>query len=112
MSKEENKATTRLSKFQEIITKMINTYESKNKDYGDSFGDLCDEFGVITAIVRLQDKINRLKTIYKNKNIEVKNESVLDTLQDLANYAVMTIIWLQRYKENNPSEEIDFDKME
>ena len=43
---------TNVKKFNEIICKMADTYEKKNADYGDSFEQTCDEFGITAAIVR------------------------------------------------------------
>lgn len=83
----------RVKKFNEIVTKMSNTYEKKNADYGDSFGQTCDEFGIVAAIVRMNDKMNRIKQLAKNQ-AKVTDESIKDTLLDLANYAVMTLIWV------------------
>lgn len=75
----------------QILTK---TFEQKNHDYGNSFNDLCDEYGLIAAVIRLQDKVNRLKTLSRNPQF-VKNESILDTARDLANYAILTSMWLK-----------------
>lgn len=84
---------TNVKKFNEIVCKMADTYEKKNTDYGDSFGQTCDEFGIIAAIVRMNDKMNRIKQLSK-KNALVTDENIKDTLLDLANYAVMTLIWV------------------
>ena len=84
---------TNVKKFNEIVSKMADTYEKKNADYGDSFGQTCDEFGIIAAIVRMNDKMNRIKQLSK-KNALVTDESIKDTILDLANYAVMTLIWV------------------
>lgn len=82
-----------VKKFNEIVCKMADTYEKKNADYGDSFGQTCDEFGIIVAIVRMNDKMNRIKQLSK-KNALVTDESIKDTILDLANYAVMTLMWI------------------
>ena len=83
---------TNVKKFNEIVCKMADMYEKKNADYGDSFGQTCDEFGITAAIVRMIDKMNRIKQLSKN-NALVTDESIKDTLLDLANYAVMTLVW-------------------
>ena len=84
---------TNVKKFNEIVCKMADTYEKKNADYGDSFGQTCDEFGIIAAIVRMNDKMNRIKQLSK-KNALVTDEGIKDTILDLANYAVMTLMWV------------------
>lgn len=84
---------TNVKKFNEIVCKMADTYEKKNADYGDSFGQTCNEFGITAAIVRMIDKMNRIKQLSK-KDALVTDESIKDTLLDLANYAVMTLVWI------------------
>ena len=83
------------SEFIEITEEMIQLYISKNKDYGNAFKQSYDEFGAVMAAIRINDKLNRFKTLIK-QNSEVKTESIKDTLIDLANYAVMTIIEINK----------------
>lgn len=66
-------------------------YEAKNADYGDSFSKTFEEYGLIAPIIRLEDKLNRLKTLEDSYTPKVPNESIRDTLLDIANYAIMTI---------------------
>lgn len=68
-----------------------NIYKAKNKDYGDSFSSLRKEFPE-AILIRLGDKYNRLKSLMKSGKAEVKDESVEDTLLDLANYCLMEIV--------------------
>ncbi len=79
--------------FQDLTKEMNELYERKNRDYGNSFDQTLDEFGVVAGLIRMNDKMNRIKSIY-NKDTNVKDESLEDTLIDLANYAVMTLKWL------------------
>ena len=51
------------------------------------------------AAIRLSDKLNRLSSFAKGQDMKVKDEAVEDTLMDLANYSIMTLIELQREKE-------------
>ena len=69
-------------------------YDRKNTDYGDSFSKSFQEYGLTMACIRLEDKLNRLKALTKNE-AQVKDESITDTLMDLANYAIMTIMELE-----------------
>ena len=63
----------------------------KNKDYGDAFAT----YGTIGVLVRLGDKINRLQNISKTSvELEVKDETLGDTLIDLHNYAAMAVFLL------------------
>jgi hypothetical protein len=79
----------------QLICEELNaTYFSKNADYGDSFGEQFKEYGEISAAIRLEDKLKRFKQLIKNP-AQVKDESKIDTLLDMANYAIMTVIELQ-----------------
>lgn len=83
-----------VQQFMDITTDMTKTYEAKNHDYGNSFDQSLYKFGLIASIVRMNDKMNRLETL-ASKKAEVKDESIEDTLLDLANYAIMTVMWLR-----------------
>lgn len=78
-------------RMEEIFDEMLGTYKAKNADYGDSFSKSYKEFGLIAPVVRMSDKLERLKTLSK-ADPQVKDESKRDTLIDLANYAIMTVI--------------------
>ena len=67
-------------------------YKQKNADYGDSFAKSFQEYGLTMACIRLEDKLNRLKSFCKTGEFKVVDESVKDTLMDLANYANMTLL--------------------
>lgn len=86
-----------ISKFKEITDSMAKTYEAKNHDYGNSFDQSLNEFGLVASVVRLGDKMNRIKSLIK-KEAQVKNESIEDTLLDMANYAIMTVLWMNNKK--------------
>lgn len=94
------KAAKNAADFNCTTDKMSNIYASKNHDYGNSFEQSLDEFGLIASIVRMSDKINRIKSLINNE-AQVKDESIKDTLFDLANYAIMTIMWLNNKEDNN-----------
>ncbi|KAA9242186.1 DUF1599 domain-containing protein [Aerococcus mictus] len=84
--------------FRSITDEMANLYDRKNSDYGNSFDRSIDQFGLVASAVRLGDKYNRFSQLI-NANQQVKDESIRDTLIDLANYAVMTILWLDEKGE-------------
>ena len=83
----------------EIIDSMHDLYERKNKDYGDSVHDTYEKYGMISFLVRMEDKLKRIRTLTKDDAIAlVPDEKIEDTLLDLANYAVLAIIELRRDK--------------
>ena len=79
--------------FKEITEQMLQTYIKKNRDYGGAFERGMERDGIISALTRMYDKLDRLHSL-KDKDPEVVEESVQDTLLDLANYAIMTHICL------------------
>ena len=86
-------------KYGEHLYSMLDMHElyyTKNKDYGDAFTQSLDKYGPIAALVRMEDKWNRLSNlITKGEEGYIKSESVEDTLIDLANYAIMTSLYLR-----------------
>jgi hypothetical protein len=75
-----------------ICIALNNIYKQKNADYGDSFHKTYLEEGAAMARIRLSDKLERFKMLTKSKEQQVKDESIRDTLLDLANYAIMTVM--------------------
>lgn len=84
-----------IEQFMSITQDMTKTYAAKNHDYGNSFEESLDEFGLVASVVRLGDKMNRTKSLIK-KEAQVKDESIKDTLLDMANYAIMTVMWMNK----------------
>lgn len=83
---------TKVEKHLSICNQLNAIYERKNHDYGDSFAKSYREYGMTMPCIRLEDKLNRLKALVKSGDAQVTDESLHDTLLDLANYAVMTVI--------------------
>nr|DAS69390.1 MAG TPA: Nucleotide modification associated domain 1 [Caudoviricetes sp.] len=81
--------------FREITDYMYQIYEKKNADYGDSFSKTFDEFGLTASAIRINDKTERFKKLIK-QNAQVQDESIKDTLLDLANYAVLTLMEMSK----------------
>ena len=80
--------------FEEVLAEMLQTFLKKNHDYGNSFAKTYEEFGLVSAVVRMNDKMERLKSLLKAQ--AKVDESVRDTLMDLANYSVMTVMELDK----------------
>lgn len=73
-------------------------FVKKNADYGNSFEESLEKHGLIAAIVRMEDKMSRLNTLSKQEAL-VSDESLIDTLKDLSNYALMSAVWLEQTKK-------------
>lgn len=79
-----------VKRFREMTSRMADTYERKNADYGNSFTESIAEYGAVAGIVRIGDKFNRLKNLIKNPESQcVNDETIGDTLFDMANYCLM-----------------------
>ena len=114
----------KVEKHHDICDELNQIYEQKNHDYGDSFHKSWIEEGMAMPRIRLGDKFNRFKTLTLNANSQysgkfnqyptlnpsadeyndaqrVKDESIRDTLLDLANYAIMTIMELDERRTDD-----------
>lgn len=81
----------------EISALQLYTYRKKNADYGNAFEKSMDEDGILVAKIRIGDKIRRINSLIKNNGEgQVKDERLEDTYLDLANYCVMTILWIRK----------------
>ena len=89
------------TQIKDILDSMYQTYVKKNHDYGNSFDKSLDEEGLTAARIRMGDKWNRFKQLSKGEEALVKDESIKDTLLDLALYCVMTVNWM-----NNDSKKV------
>lgn len=91
--------------FKRITDELLEMYSSKNVLYGDSFNQLMHELGLVAGVVPLDNKLRRIKSIVKG--VEVKYESLEDSLRDLANYAILMLVHLKETKENSIKKEIE-----
>lgn len=88
----------KVTQFNSILKQMSETFEAKNHDYGNSFEESLNKWGLIASVVRMNDKINRLGSLAGQAEIAKVNEKLEDTAMDLAVYAVMTAMWLKENK--------------
>ena len=84
----------KLKRLKEIHQHEEAIYAERNEKYGDSFAKTFQEYGKAVALIRLEDKLNRAKTLVSMRLKGSDGESLIDTLMDLSNYANMTIIEL------------------
>ena len=82
-----------VSQHARICKELNELYSRKNHDYGDSFHDTYVKYGLTMSAIRLGDKFQRFESLLKQEN-QVKDESIRDTLIDMANYAIMTVMEL------------------
>ncbi|MEY8573691.1 nucleotide modification associated domain-containing protein [Oscillospiraceae bacterium 21-37] len=100
---------TKVKAHKEICEYLNNLYERKNHDYGDSFHQTFVEEGMAMARIRLGDKFSRFKTLTLKGSQQVQDESVRDTLLDLANYAIMTVMEMDLAGKDEPETDNESD---
>lgn len=84
--------------FRDITNGMYDTFKAKNHDYGNSFSELFAECGMTYAYGHMAEKLKRVKSLMSDE-AKVKDESMRDSLLDLANYAILTIMELDKTKK-------------
>lgn len=84
----------KLKRLKEIHQQEESLYAERNEKYGDSFAKTFQEYGEAVALIRLEDKLNRAKTLVSMGLKGSDGESLIDTLMDLSNYSNMAIIEL------------------
>ena len=92
----EETANPFMEEYEKIVTDTMELCMAKNKDYGSSVQDTYNKFGDVSYLVRITDKYNRICTLL-DKEAEVKDESIDDTIRDMANYC---FLWLASRKLN------------
>ena len=99
--------TDEVKQFANEAKQCVELYSRKNHDYGNSFDKGMDNIGVAYGVGRIYDKMNRLVTLTKEK-AQVKDESIDDTLRDLACYAIMMLTYRKR-QINKEQKKINFE---
>jgi Nucleotide modification associated domain 1 len=84
----------------EIGTDVIDTVKRKNRDYGNSFENIFNKYGMTSLLIRFADKTERLDSlVLKGNEQHVKDESIEDTLKDICGYALLALTVMQKKKE-------------
>ena len=87
-----------IEKFKKITEEMVDLYTRKKSDYGDSVYDTYVKYGPVSFLVRMEDKLNRARTLIQKGDQKVNDEKVRDTLIDLANYSILMVLEMEREK--------------
>ena len=105
----DNSVDNSISKFRKLQDEIYELFQKKNKDYGDAF----KENGSIGTLIRIKEKVGRLKNFikidsrgitYKERKPNVVDESLRDTLMDLNSYSLMMLMLLEEEKEEEKEE--------
>jgi hypothetical protein len=94
-----------LKDFEAITKTMYEVTKAKNSDYT---GDISDPFknfkqveymGICSAeqgfLTRMTDKMMRISTFVKKGELQVQDEKITDTLQDLAVYSILMLCYIK-----------------
>lgn len=96
-----------------LLDDMHDLYIKKNADYGNSVHDTYEKYGLVSFLVRMEDKLNRVRNLNKDNvkisDAKVQDEKIEDTLMDLANYAILAIMELKREKSFFKTENVKYD---
>ena len=94
---------------QSICDKMIEVTKAKNHDYSGFSDDPFANFKVVEGagitstevgfLTRMMDKISRINSFVDQGVCNVKDETIEDTLVDLANYSILMAGYIKSKKE-------------
>lgn len=96
--KEADGTTTQSERIESVCNEVRDLLIRKNHDYGDSFSKQYAKYGVMSGLIRMDDKIRRLETLVGGEEAQV-SESIEDTIADLAGYALLTLVELRKTTE-------------
>ena len=83
--------------FTAITEEMKELYDRKNTKYAGAFDNTLKKWGLVAAGVRIEDKVSRMSSLIMDSS-NCGDETLEDTLIDLANYAVMTLKFIREQK--------------
>ena len=86
------------NKFLEYTNYLANVLQQKNLAYGDSFTKSVDEDGLLVLKIRLGDKFNRISSLIKKGEFKENDESLEDTLLDMAGYSILGLKYLKEHE--------------
>lgn len=87
--------------FKEYTDRLAQTLFEKNQAYGDSFAKSIDKYGLSVIGVRLSDKYNRIEHLITNHELKENDESLEDTLLDMAGYSILALKYLEEHRDEN-----------
>lgn len=106
----EGKENSSLPQYEVMAQELLELYKRKNADYGDSITNNLNLYKIAfpSYLLRIKEKIERCLVLQEHE-AQVKDEKVLDTLKDIANYSIILAAWLDN---RQPCNHISKDKYE
>jgi hypothetical protein len=100
VGEESDEPNTQAQRIEAVCNEVRDLLIRKNHDYGDSFSKQFAKYGVLSGMIRMDDKMRRLETLIDGEEAQVA-ESIEDTVADLAGYALLTLVELR--KDDTPA---------
>ena len=85
--------------FLKYTNNLAEILQEKNDAYGDSFTKSVDEDGLLVLKIRLGDKFNRVSSLIKKGELKENDESLEDTLLDMAGYSILGLKYLKEHED-------------
>jgi len=98
-----------IKRLEQLYNSNLEISRKKNADYStgsDPFKNFraCEFLGITSVekgiLVRMTDKMTRISNLLE-KEAQVKDESILDSLQDLSNYAMILRVYMEQKNYEN-----------
>jgi hypothetical protein len=89
--------TQEIEFFNTLTARMSDTFARKRQNYGQTTTETFRKFGPISMLTRMHDKMGRLDNLLGRGETDLCSESIEDTLLDLANYALITILEITKH---------------
>lgn len=86
--------------FTDYTNCLAETLQTKNQAYGDSFTKSVDKYGLSVIGVRLSDKYNRIEHLITHHELKENDESLEDTLLDMAGYSILGLKYLKEHEND------------
>lgn len=84
--------------FKKYTDHLAETLLEKNQAYGDSFSKSVNTYGLSVIGVRLSDKYNRIEHLINHHKLKENDESLEDTLLDMAGYSILALKYLKEHE--------------
>lgn len=87
--------TVKSNPFKDYTDHLAETLNEKNTAYSNNFTESVDKFGLAVIPIRLSDKFNRVCKLAKHGELKENDESLADTLLDMAGYSILAVKYLE-----------------
>ncbi|MBC1290556.1 DUF1599 domain-containing protein [Listeria booriae] len=78
-----------------ISAELVDLLGRKNRGYGNSHDRQLDQYGEVATVIRLDDKLSRLRSLVIDGVPDEVGESIDDTLLDICGYSLLLLRYLR-----------------